>query len=108
MKKTVFLISGMRGQQRNQIWIDDKEILPGRSQKVRNHSPDGFNWGYGGSGPAQTALAICLEILPTEQAALGLYQQFKWAFVALWKEDDFMISIDITDFLRKHYPEIQD
>lgn len=23
-----------------------------------NHSPDGFNWGYGGSGPAQTALAI--------------------------------------------------
>lgn len=23
-----------------------------------NHSPTGFNWGYGGSGPAQLALAI--------------------------------------------------
>ena len=22
-----------------------------------NHSPTGFEWGYGGSGPAQTALA---------------------------------------------------
>ena len=23
-----------------------------------NHSPDGFNWGYGGSGPAQLAYAL--------------------------------------------------
>lgn len=25
---------------------------------LHNHSPTGFNWGYGGSGPAQAALAI--------------------------------------------------
>lgn len=30
---------------------------------VRNHSPDGFQWGYGGSGPAQLALALCLDVL---------------------------------------------
>jgi hypothetical protein len=25
---------------------------------LRNHSPDGFEWGYNGSGPTQLALAI--------------------------------------------------
>lgn len=28
-----------------------------------NHSPDGFEWGYGGSGPAQLALAILADFL---------------------------------------------
>lgn len=27
---------------------------------LRFHSPDGFEWGYGGSGPAQLALALRL------------------------------------------------
>lgn len=26
-----------------------------------NHSPTGFNWGYGGSGPAETALSILVD-----------------------------------------------
>lgn len=30
---------------------------------VSNHSPDGFEWGYGGSGPAQLALALCIDAL---------------------------------------------
>lgn len=32
-------------------------------QEIRNHSPDGFNWGYAGSGPAQLALAILADCL---------------------------------------------
>jgi hypothetical protein len=31
------------------------------SLRHRNHSPDGFEWGYHGSGPAQLALAILLH-----------------------------------------------
>ena len=27
-------------------------LAPGPSQAIRNHSPDGFAWGYGGSGPS--------------------------------------------------------
>lgn len=27
----------------------------------RNHSPTGFNWGYGGSGPAETAASILCD-----------------------------------------------
>jgi hypothetical protein len=28
-----------------------------------NHSPTGFAWGYGGSGPAQLALALLADVL---------------------------------------------
>ena len=29
---------------------------------LRRHSPTGFEWGYGGSGPAQLALAILTTV----------------------------------------------
>jgi hypothetical protein len=49
---------------------------------LANHSPDGFNWGYGGSGPAQLALAICADALEGDQArALRVYMDFKWKVV---------------------------
>jgi hypothetical protein len=55
--------------------------LPPRLDLV-NHSPTGFGWSYGGSGPAQLALAILADFLADDEQALGLYQQFKWAVVA--------------------------
>jgi hypothetical protein len=42
--------------------IDRAEALPLRLD-LANHSPTGFEWGYGGSGPAQLALAICADVL---------------------------------------------
>lgn len=48
---------------------------------LRNHSPDGFEWGYGGSGPTQLALAILADALGDDARALKLYQQFKWAVI---------------------------
>jgi hypothetical protein len=49
---------------------------------LRNHSPDGFDWGSGGSGPAQLALALLADHLGNDEEALNLYQRFKWAVVA--------------------------
>lgn len=46
------------------------------------HSPSGFNWGYGGSGPADLAYAILLDYLGDERLASQLYQDFKWEFIA--------------------------
>jgi hypothetical protein len=44
--------------------ISDKGKYPlPRRNDVSNHSPDGFEWGYGGSGPAQLALALCIDAL---------------------------------------------
>jgi len=48
-----------------------------------NHSPTGLNWGYGGSGPAQCALAMLADFLDgNDQAAVRLHQDFKFRFVA--------------------------
>ena len=51
---------------------------------LQNHSPDGFSWGYGGSGPAQLALALAADVLDNDADALGVYQDLKWAVVAKW------------------------
>jgi hypothetical protein len=51
--------------------------LPPRND-VRNHSPDGFEWGYHGSGPAQLALALCIHALGGNvPRAERVYQQYK-------------------------------
>jgi len=62
-------------------YLDGNYLSPERSQKVYNHSPDGFNVGYGGSGPAQLALAILLE-LTDQESAVAKHQQFKWTYIA--------------------------
>jgi hypothetical protein len=54
--------------------------LPPRCD-LYNHSPTGFAWGYGGSGPAQLALAILADYLEDDAKALRLYQAFKWEVI---------------------------
>lgn len=56
------------------------------------HSPTGFEWGYGGSGPADLALSILADYFGENPSPEDLfwgrcraqryYQAFKWAFVA--------------------------
>lgn len=72
-----------------QVFIDGVELTPERSLKIRNHSPDGFAWGFNGSGPAQLALALLLEYFPPEEATRW-YREFKWAILAhIPMESDF-------------------
>ena len=47
-----------------------------------NHSPTGFEWGYGGSGPAQLALALLADHLGDDEEAVELHQEFKRAVIA--------------------------
>lgn len=76
-------------------------LLPERSQKIRLHSPDGFSWGFGGSGPGQLALAILLEYFPHEIACAN-YMQFKWDHVSQWPQSDFEIKVDLRAFAVKY------
>ena len=85
----------------HELYIDGRKISPVKSQTVYNHSPDGFSFGYGGSGPSQAALSILLEFTG-ELTARVLYQQFKWEFVAQWKEPDAEIEIDIPAWIKEH------
>jgi hypothetical protein len=63
------------------------KLSPLKSLRLRSHSPDGFEWGYGGSGPAQTALALVLDYTRDRTAALALYQDFKFKIVANLPDD---------------------
>lgn len=73
---------GMRDQKGYAVVkMNGRPFDPARSQAVRNHSPGGFEWGYGGSGPSQLALALLLEEVD-EERALSLYQDFKWVVIA--------------------------
>lgn len=47
-----------------------------------NHSPTGFEWGYGGSGPAQLALAILADATGDDEVAVRLHQQYKREVIA--------------------------
>jgi hypothetical protein len=82
-----------------EVHINGKLLRPERSQKIRNHSPDGFNWGYGGSGPAQLALAILLQYM-NEEEACNYYQDFKFKVVAGWPQEDFEIRLPLRQIIK--------
>lgn len=88
---------------------------------VSYHSPDGFEWGYAGSGPADLALAILADYFdeppefvlaalrsmwtPRSKAA-ALHQSFKEAFVATEHRGEWQLPGDeIEAWLRT--PDIQ-
>lgn len=86
---------------------------------VKLHSPTGFEFGYGGSGPSDLALSILLDYfgegdaIPTtddhhaltaylvRSKARRVYQNFKWLFITPQDEDRFHVtSSQIAAWLR--------
>lgn len=51
-----------------------------------NHSPDGLSWGYGGSGPAQCAAAILMDLFQDWTVVEPIYQDFKSRVIAPLKQ----------------------
>lgn len=75
-----------------EVYLDGKYLNPAPSQKYHNHSPDGYNWGYCGSGCAQLALAIMLELTGKADD----YQKFKSDVIAgLPQGQDFDIEFKL-------------
>lgn len=81
--------------------------LPARHD-LRNHSPDGFSWGYLGSGPAQLALAVLAHHFHTigdehklaNVKALMLYQDFKAELIATLPKAGWQFTThDVADTL---------
>lgn len=84
-----------------------KRLLPGPSQRLYNYSPDGFNWGYAGSGPAQLALAMMLHYLPSDEA-LAIYQEFKGDVIANIPMCDFaMPEREVKQWIVEHSPLVR-
>jgi len=57
------------------------EKLPPCNDLV-NHSPDGFSWGYAGSGPAQLSFAILFDFYKDADKARMWYQKFKFKVIS--------------------------
>lgn len=65
-------------------------------RQLRNHSRDGFEWGYAGSGPSQLALAILADHFGPgrERLATALYVDFKFAVVARLPHDGWTLTAE--------------
>lgn len=86
------------------VRLDGYLLDPKTSQELVNHSPDGFNWGYAGSGPSQLALAILLHY--TDGAtAQAYYQFFKMSFIARLPQWDFREVVDLREIMKKALAE---
>jgi len=79
---------------------DGAVLSPAPSQQVWNHSPDGFQWGYEGSGPAQLALAVLLDVTGDAELSVRLHQDFKRAFVAHWAEKWEITTKEIKSWIK--------
>ena len=75
-----------------EVMVGGERLDPAESLAVRNHSPTGFAWGCGGSGPAQLALAILLR-LSDRATAERFYQAFKWECIAPMPDADFSMTV---------------
>lgn len=102
MEKLDIKIEGKIEEDEYTIIVNDIECDLDVSLKFREHSPTGFCWGYFGSGPAQAALAILLEVLPYRKA-LSMYQKFKEDFIAKQNQyEDFVLMLDLKKWLMEN------
>jgi Family of unknown function (DUF6166) len=75
---------GIRTGNGCEVWVSRGDSVRRLNPRfdLRRHSPSGFEWGYGGSGPAQLALALLADWSGNSRFALKHYQEFKFKVVA--------------------------
>ena len=81
------------------VSIDGAVLSPNRSLNLRNHSPTGFEWGYGGSGPSQLALALLLEAGLSGDEAQALYMRYKFDVISSLDWEDTLRGADVLDWI---------
>jgi hypothetical protein len=89
------LVVAIRDEDGILVYIDGNPV-----KHIVKHSPTGMECGYGGSGPADTAYSILYHLYGKEIAE-KYHQQFKWDFIAKWKEDKIEEKIDIDKWLKE-------
>jgi len=84
-----------KGTAPDYVTADGKNLDP--RFDLMNHSPDGFSWGYEGSGPSQLALAILAHHLD-DHLALKHYQAFKRDVLAgIPGTNDWLFDSELID-----------
>jgi Family of unknown function (DUF6166) len=73
-----------------------------------NHSPDGFEWGFGGAGPAQLAFALCYNAIGDIEIARTVYQEFKRRHIATlrprgdWRMSEQTVMLAIAAIVKEY------
>jgi len=96
MEKSVVFTGTVKDRK---VYCDGEEIA--NDTKLVNHSPDGFMWGYNGSGPAQCSFMILFTFFAKVKGygrdraireTRKLYQDFKFRIIGkLSSDEDFML-----------------
>jgi hypothetical protein len=68
---------------------------------VVKHSPAGFAWGYGGSGPSDLARCLLLEVIGIDRGKYWSYQDFKIDFVSKWNDNWQITENEIKEWVNK-------
>ncbi|CAB1129528.1 protein of unknown function [Candidatus Hydrogenisulfobacillus filiaventi] len=78
---------GLRRPHAEVVVLEEGATRPLRH--VGNHSPSGFEWGYGGSGPADLARSLLADATGDDDLAGWMEQDFKWGVVARLPHDEW-------------------
>jgi len=105
MKQHTAIYHGWRdGNGTAHVTADDKPL--NARFDLDNHSPNGFEWGYAGSGPAQLALAMVADATGNDGLALRVHQHFKRKLIQhLDQESDWVISAEQVREIAKQLAE---
>lgn len=93
-----------------EVWKTDSGVYTNMPTHHRHHSPTGYAYGYGGSGPADLALNVLQYALIRKghdggltdplwdgscvfQLAWNLHQRFKWDVIATARGERFNLSL---------------
>lgn len=85
----------------DKVKFGGRNLEAGPSLEVVNHSPNGFEWGYQGSGPSQLALAILLDLLENAEIAEKHHIAFRGHWIEnVPREGGTFHSHDILDWVQ--------
>lgn len=83
------------------VTFDGASLSAKTSQKLWNASPDGFAWGYSGSGPTQLAFGILLAAGVPKDKARVLTFRFRDRFIAPLSRASFRVTIDVQTWVEQ-------
>lgn len=71
------------------VYVDGEllSMLPSK-MFVYDYAADSLEWGYGGSGPSQTAAAILYDFTRDAELTKKYHQNFKRAFIQQYDQDE--------------------
>lgn len=86
-----------------EILVDGHPLDIEVSLAIIRHSPTGFEWGYGGSGPAQSALAVLFDYTGDRDYSERHHQAFKEEFLAKVNPTGWALRANqIDQFIASH------